>query len=302
MVIEQAMILLLRIMSILAPQFALYISKLLVAFASLFKTRMFETTQINIKLCFPELKKEAQKTLVKESLINSIFLAFEFAYMASWSKEKLLALLTEVEGRELLDRAMDERKGVIILVPHFGNFEFMEVFLASHYDFAALYSKPKIKALDRVLSNMRERHGGKMFATNGPGLRGILNTLKEGGVTAILPDQVPGVNSGVIHSSFFGNSVRYMSLVHRLIQTVGPNVVIASVTRITEDAKVTYKIRFEEPPSELYSSDRNKHGKTIGDIIEKVVLRSPEQYQWEYKIFKDPSLELLPDNEIYRRQ
>ena len=32
--------------------------------------------------------------------------------------------------------------------------------MASYYSFVALYNPPKVKSLERAVSNMRERHGG----------------------------------------------------------------------------------------------------------------------------------------------
>ena len=302
MLIERAIPILLKAISFVGPSLASRLSKIFFVFAKLLKSRMYQTTERNIQLCFPGFPQEKQSRLVKASLVNLFYFFFEFAYMASWPKEKVLSLLIDIDGRRLLDQAISKRKGVLILVPHFGNFEFMEVFLGFYYDFAALYSEPKVRAFDKVLSDMRERHGGKMFATNGAGLRGVINELKKGGVTAILPDQVPGKNSGAITSTFFGNPIRYMSLVYRLIRKTRPEVLIASVTRIIRDNKLGYKITFEEPPDDLYSTERNIHGRALGEFIEKVVTRSPEQYQWEYKIFKDPSNELIPEEDVYRRQ
>ena len=302
MLIERVISLFIKTTSSLPPRLAYRMSKLLFVLANLLSIRMNTTSLINLRLCFPNADQAQRNKLLKNSMTHSFFMVFEFAYMALWSREKLLSHLLEIEGRALLDRAISKKKGVLILVPHFGNFEFMEVFLASYYDFSALYTEPKIKAFDKILSDMRERHGGKMFPANGAGLRGIVNNLKQGGVTAILPDQVPGRNFGAIESSFFGNPIRYMSLVHRLILKNNPEVLIASVKRVIEYNKFGYHILIEEAPSKLFNSDSEIHGKALGEIIERVIMRSPEQYQWEYKIFKDPSIELAPEEDVYRRQ
>ena len=302
MLIERAISLLIKTVSSLPPRFAYRMAKILYVLASLLSIRMYRTSLINLRLCFPNVDQEHRNKLLRNSMTHSFFLAFEFAYMVNWSREKLLSHSLEIEGQAFLDKAISKKQGVLILVPHFGNFEFMEVFLGSYYDFAALYTEPKIKAFNKVLSDMRERHGGKMFPTNSSGLRSIVNKLKQGGVTAILPDQVPGKNFGAIESSFFGNPIRYMSLVHRLILKNNPEVLIASVKRVIEDNKFGYHIVIDEAPSSLYSSEPEIHAKALGEIVEKVIMRSPEQYQWEYKIFKDPSLDVPPEQDVYRRQ
>jgi len=252
-------------------------------------------------MCFPDIGRDSEAELAKESLAHSLFLFFEFSYMSFWPRDQLLPLLKKVEGRELLDQAIGQRKGVLILVPHFGNFELLELFLGTYYDFAALYSPPKIKVFDKMLSEMRVRHGGSMFPTTTVGIKGILNQLKQGGVSAILPDQVPAEGAGVINASFFGNPIRYMSLAQRIIQKTGCNVVMASVTRKLSTNKLHYNLIFRQPFSDLYSPDPSAHGEALKKSIEQVVVESPEQYQWEYKIFKG-NLTETSRRDIYLRQ
>ena len=301
MFIEWALRKFTKTISKLSPGFAFLVAKKLSAFAFLLKTRESNTTKVNLRMCFPDIGRDSEAELAKESLAHSLFLFFEFSYMAFWPRDQLLPLLKKVEGRELLDQAIGQRKGVLILVPHFGNFELLELFLGTYYDFAALYSPPKIKVFDKMLSEMRVRHGGSMFPTTTVGIKGILNQLKQGGVSAILPDQVPAEGAGVINASFFGNPIRYMSLAQRIIQKTGCNVVMASVTRKFSANKLNYNLIFRQPFSGLYSSDPSVHGDALKKSIEQVVVESPAQYQWEYKIFKG-NLTETTTRDIYLRQ
>ena len=284
---EKIFILLLKLTSKLKPQTAMVIARLFSAFAFLLNIRMRQTTERNLRLCFDNLSNKELSDLVRESLANSFYLFFEYAYMSNWEHHKLLSLFKQVEGLDSLDDAIRKQKGVLLLVPHFGNFEILEVFLASYYSFVALYNPPKYQSLDRAVSNMRERHGGSMYPIGPGGLRAIIKALRNGKISVVLPDQVPNLNSGAIQSEFFGNNIRYMSLIYKLLKTTSSEVLIASVTRRLDQKGLKYEICFEKPDDLVYSEEQGEHIRAVTDAIEKIVLRSPEQYQWEYKIFKN---------------
>ena len=287
MIAEKIFILLLKLTSKLTPQRGMAIARLCSAFAFLLNTRLRQITERNLRLCFDNLSNKELKDLVRESLANSFYLFFEYAYMSNWEHHKLLGLCKQVEGLDLLDEALSKQKGVLLLVPHFGNFEIFEVFLASYYSFVALYNPPKLKSLDLAVSNMRERHGGSMHPIGPTGLRAIIKALKNGRISALLPDQVPSLESGAIQSEFFGNNIRYMSLIYKLLKLTPSEVLIGSVTRRLEKGTLEYELCFEKPDDLVYSEKKGEHIRAVTDAIERVVVRSPKQYQWEYKIFKN---------------
>ena len=287
MLTEKIFISFLKIISRLDPKTAMSIARAVAVCAILLKLRMYQITVKNLAVCFKDLPRKELRHLAKESLANSFFLLFEYAYMSSWDKRDLLNLFQKVEGLNLLKDSLESDKGVLILVPHFGNFEILEVFLGAYYSFVALYNPPRVQSLDRAISNIRQRHGGSMYPIGRAGLRAIIKELRHGKISVVLPDQVPKLNSGAIHSKLFGNNIRYMSLVYKLLKSTSSEVLIASVTRSFKKRSLGYEIRFEKLSDLVYSRDKNEHIKAITDAIEAIVLRSPKQYQWEYKIFKN---------------
>ena len=277
----------LKLISKLEPRRAMSVARTVSAFVALLNTGMYQTTVKNLRFCFSELQEKELRRLAKESLANSFFLLFEYAYMSTWDKSNLLNLFYQVEGLDLFKDSLKRGKGVLILVPHYGNFEILEVFMGAHYSFVALYNPPKVKSLDGVISNIRQRHGGSMYPIGSAGLRAIIKELRNGKISVVLPDQVPNLNSGAIEAKFFGNKIRYMSLVYKLLRSTSSEVLIASVTRRLEQTALRYEICFEKLSDLVYSQDKTEHIKAVTDAIEAIVLRSPKQYQWEYKIFKN---------------
>lgn len=256
-------------------------------------------SRINIQLCFPELSDSEVRALVKASLTDMVLLVFEFAQMAYRSEQELLAQILSVEGEDLLKQSYERERGVLLLVPHFGNWELLCAFLGLNYSVAALYAPPKVAALEPAILATRERFGGELFAIDTAGMRSILRVLKQGKLVAILPDQVPDRSAGV-YADFFGHPALTMSLVHRLIDKTAPDVIVGSVQRKKSDDGYGYVARFESLVDSIEGLDAQGCAEVLNRTIEQVIRRAPEQYQWEYKRFKRP-----PgggrDN-LYRRQ
>ena len=92
------------------------------------------------------------------------------------------------------------------------------------------------------MSNMRERHGGSMYPIGPSGLRAIVKELRNGKISVLLPDQVPNINSGAIQAEFFGNNIRYMSLIHKLLKKTCSEILFASVIRRLDHKGLKYEI------------------------------------------------------------
>ena len=258
-----------------------------------------KTTRINLQACFPQLDEAQLQRLSRKSLQHMALLFFELAQLAYWPSTKLLKQISTVEGKALLDEAAASGEGVILLVPHFGNWEIFCAFLGTHYGFAALYDPPKIAALEPIILGARERFNGELFAIDTAGMRNLLRVLRQGKLVAILPDQVPSRNAGT-HADFFGQPALTMTLVHRLVAKHPRRVIMGSVERVFNNRGYGYKITLEEVTKLQQPVSAQSSAEVINQAIEKVVQRSPEQYQWEYKRFKRPPKK-GKDN-IYRRQ
>jgi Kdo2-lipid IVA lauroyltransferase/acyltransferase len=258
-----------------------------------------QTTRINLQTCFPDLSAAQIAKLRRESLTQMTLLFFEFAQLAHYSKERLLGQISSVEGQSLLDEAAASGEGVLLLVPHFGNWEIFCAFLGHFYGFAALYDPPKIASLEPMILKARERFNGELFAIDTAGMRNLLRVLKQGKLVAILPDQVPERNAGV-YADFFGQPALTMNLIHRLVHKHPRKVLMASVERVFNDAGYSYKICIEPAVGDMSGEDVAVSAKILNQSIEQVVKRAPAQYQWAYKRFKRPPQKGVGN--IYRRQ
>lgn len=250
--------------------------------SALLKTRAARTTEANIRYCFPALRDSQRDRLVKQSLKHTGRLLAEAGIIFFWSEEKINNLITAVEGFDPLQKALDEHRGILVLVPHYGNWELFALHFG-RYHFMALYDPPKIATIDKMVRESRQRTGATLLPIDGQGVRGVLQALKRSQPVSILPDQVPTRSAG-IYAPFFDRPALTMTFAHRLMRNTDPLVVMGSCTRHTSGFKIT----FTELPEAIYSEDVDTSVEAMNQAIEKLVREDPAQYQWEYKRFKHP--------------
>ena len=241
-------------------------------------------TKVNLALCFPELGQHERALLGKRSVQETARLMTETGLIWHWSKERRLPTLKAVTGEELIKESLAEKRGVLLLIPHFGNWEYLGLLLGK-YPFTALYDPPRIKSLEAPMRRSRDRGGARLLRIDRVGLRAVYRALRAGEMVAILPDQVPDRSAG-IHVPFFGIPALTMTFAHRLIKKTHPLVLMASVTRVTGG----FEVCFSPVSEDIYLDDASQSVWAMNQAIEELVRSDLTQYQWEYKRFKKQPL------------
>ena len=245
-------------------------------------TRSAKNTEANLKYCFPAMRDAQRKTLTQESLKHTGRLLAESGITFRWPEERIRSLITRVDGFAPVQQALDEHRGILVLAPHFGNWELFALYFG-RYGFMALYDPPKITSIDTLIRESRERTGATLLPIDAQGVRGVLGALKRGRPVSILPDQVPARSAGV-YAPFFNRPALTMTFAHRLIRSTDPLVVLGTCTRGDDG----FQIAFHEVDGAIHSEDVEVSVTAMNAAIEKLVEKNPAQYQWEYKRFKKP--------------
>lgn len=236
----------------------------------------------NIALCFPEMKPEQQQQLIKKSLIETGKTAAELIPMWQWDKEKLFNSIKSVKGEELIQQAVANNQGVILAIPHLGNWEMLGLYAADKYPTTSMYQKPKISQLDSIIKNGRQRFGAKLVPADNQGVRAMLKALKNNELVCILPDQEPGEGNGVF-APFFGIQAYSMSLISRFAKKTGAIVLMSYCKRLANGEG--YEIIFS-PLDKINQGSMQESVAYLNEEIEKSIRDLPEQYQWSYKRFR----------------
>jgi Kdo2-lipid IVA lauroyltransferase/acyltransferase len=235
----------------------------------------------NIRACFPQLGRRAQRRLVRAH-----FRVFTQAALATpiawWSTKQRLQRLVRMPGREHLDRALAEKRPVILLVAHFVAIELCGVALASDYFVTDIYKRPGNRFFDYLIRARRRRFGG-LLVERREGIKPVIRSLKQGGIFFYLSDQDQG-RDGAVFAPFFGILTATLTALSRLAKLTGAVVIPAHAKQLPWGKG--YELIFLPPLENFPTDDELADTTRMNQIIEVAVRERPEQYFWSHRRFK----------------
>lgn len=236
----------------------------------------------NIALAYPHLCAAEQAALVRGCLEETGALSAEMGHL--WAKpwEQVSQLVVEVEGADVLAEALATGRGIIVLGPHLGNWEMLGLHLATQGDLVALFEPPKIAALGELVQQARQHSGGKLVPTTPRGLAALVKSVRNGGVSGILPDQVPEQDNAGMNVPFLGVECFTASLACNLIKRSGAVALMGAAMRVPGG----FKLRYIEPDAALYSDDLATALTAMNTEVAKLLNGWDTQYQWQYKRYR----------------
>jgi KDO2-lipid IV(A) lauroyltransferase len=196
--------------------------------------------------------------------------------------EKGMDHFVTAENFHIIDNALAEGKGILVLTGHFGNWEVMGAYVAQKgYPIKVIGAPLDNPWLDRFLVDMRNR-AGYANIMRGDGARAIIRALKSGHMLAMLIDQDTKVNG--VFVDFFGKKAH---------TAVGPVVlaerfgapIIPVFMRMKPD--LTYHIECFPPVPLTWTGNKEKdilvNTQKCSDAYEAVIRRYPEQWAWMHR-------------------
>jgi KDO2-lipid IV(A) lauroyltransferase len=244
-------------------------------------SRAAKVTAINIDACQIKTAGLSRDQMIRQSLRHTGQTMLETPAVWLGEQKRIHRWITAVENEHLLDANREPGQGMIILLPHFGNWELLNTYYASRGSLTALYHPPNQAFLQPIMAKVRENNGHELVPTNKRGIARLYRSLAAGGVIVILPDQVPASGEFV---EFFGQSAFTDRLISRLVQKTGARVVSSIFIRNTAHAGFTARFSAADPG--VYSSDLGVSMRAVNQTVEDCVAVDPVQYQWEYKRFR----------------
>lgn len=246
------------------------------------RDRLYRITRVNLEICFPQLSASARDKLILESLQQTGCALAETGLSWFWSPQRVLSKIRAVEGEELIRNELEAGRGILLIAPHLGNWEVMNLYLSHHYPVTAMYKPPKLKLMDRLIRKRRARLGSAMAPADAKGVRMVLKALKRAGIVGILPDQEPE-RSGGVYAPFYGEPALTMKLLPQLAAQTGVTVICGYGRRLPDGEG--FSLHFSPALEGIHSRDLIEAASVMNASIERCVDECPAQYQWEYKRF-----------------
>ena len=204
--------------------------------------------------------------------------------------------LIQWDGAEHFEHAMQAGRGVIILSPHIGCWEIGAQAIAEKFGpqfgpMVALFRPARKAWLEPVVANARTRPYLDSAPTSLAGVRTLIRTLRSGGYTAILPDQVPPQGQGV-WAPFFGRDVYTMTLLAKLAQQTGAQVMMTWCERLQIGQGFCMHMQpLNAPELTDPKTSPEAAAAVVNRAVENMVLNAPGQYLWGYARDKQPRAE-----------
>ena len=236
----------------------------------------------NIELAYSELPLAERKTLARRSIASTAELISEtgHVWLRPWSQSR--KYIVQVHGAEQITNALAAKRGVIVLAPHLGNWEVLGLHLGELGNTVSLYSPPALAGLGPLIETGRQRSGATLVPTDSRGLARLLRSVKQGGISGILPDQVPRDLASGQNAPFMGISCFTPTLANNMIRRTGALAVFGFAQRIDDG----FIVRYLPAEDAIYSDDDATSLAALNRGVEACLGYCPEQYQWEYKRFK----------------
>lgn len=239
-------------------------------------------TERNVRLAFPELGPHEQRRLARDSFSATAQTACEMGHV--WLRDigHVKTLVREVSGEDAVHAALASGRGVVVLGPHLGNWEVLGLHVASLGRLVSLYEPPHMRELDGLLRSARERSGARLVPTTPRGLAALVRSVRDGQISGILPDQVPRAMTAGLNVPFMNIPCFTGTLASKVIQRSGALAVFGFAQRV----KGGFHIRFLPAEEDIYSADLERSLAALNRGVEACLRHCPEQYQWEYKRFR----------------
>ncbi|EOD2820856.1 LpxL/LpxP family Kdo(2)-lipid IV(A) lauroyl/palmitoleoyl acyltransferase [Providencia stuartii] len=244
----------------------------------------------NLELCFPNKNRKEIDDLVIENLRSLGIALFETGIAWFWS-DKRIKKLFQVKGISNYQEAIAKNKGVIIVGVHFMSLELGGRIMGLCFPVNAMYRPHNNKAMEYIQTKGRCRSGKGMIDRKN--LRFMVQELKSGKAIWFAPDQDFG-RKGTVFAPFFSVKNTSTSKGTSTLAQLSHSPTL-TVTLLRNRNGISYDLVLGKEIVNYPTSDTLHDAATINSVLEKEIMKAPEQYLWAHRRFKtrpdgEPSL------------
>jgi len=186
---------------------------------------------------------------------------------------------TYVEGAEHLDAALAGGRGVLLITPHFGNWDLAAGLTAARgYEMVALADRFTPPEVDRLVRLGRNRTGIGIITLDSGSLRRIIVALRRNMIVAILVDRPQ--REGGVEVEFFGAPAWFPSGAARFALRAGSPILFGYVGRRPGDRTFFGKYQPLDlpPPTGDEEHDIRAWTQAMVQAIEDLLRQYPDQW------------------------
>ncbi|MGI8892291.1 MAG: lysophospholipid acyltransferase family protein [Bacteroidia bacterium] len=236
----------------------------------------------NLKNSFPE-KSDAE--------INLIATKF-YKYFCDLTLETIKTLTVSpsalrkhvfFEDVSLFKKYYDEKKSVIIVMGHYGNWELggARFGVENLHTLFVIYHPLNNKYFDKLVYKMRTRLGNKLYSMNET-LRGMVRDRNNLTATAFIADQTPS-QLNVYWTTFLNQDTPVFTGPEKIARKFNYPVIYVSVKR---PKRGLYKVENQLLAEEPEKTTDNEISEKFTRFLEKDIILQPEIWLWTHRRWK----------------
>lgn len=242
----------------------------------------------SLETAFPNLSAEERHRLAKRCFQHLGQAAFEVACIRQIDRRMDELVEWPADSRRVLDEALAEKRGVVFITGHVGNWELLarRVALAGYpaQSIAKETSDPNLTAL--VEKFRREGKVGSIWRGQGGAAKHMLRALKEGEILGLLIDQDTNVQN--VFVPFFGKLAATPRAAADLALRTDAAVVVGFCQRQGEAPR--YRLSMKRVRLEQKTGDKDADATALTALmsreIEAAITATPEQWVWMHRRWK----------------
>jgi len=238
----------------------------------------------NLKNSFPEKSHEELKTIERKfyRYLCDLFLE-TFKTLAITPKNAVKRCRFTPETIALFDKLHSEKKSCIIVMGHFGNWEWAgsTFSLVCKQQLYVIYHPLTNKQFNKLIYNMRTRFGTKLYAMRDT-MREMIRNRGEINATAFIADQTPAPE-GAYWTKFLNQDTPVFWGTEKIAQKLNFPVVYVTVNRVKRGFyEVHTEILVQEPKLTKEGEISELHTRKL----ERDIIKQPEIWLWSHRRWK----------------
>jgi KDO2-lipid IV(A) lauroyltransferase len=244
------------------------------------KRRQYRVAQRNLELCFGDLRADERRALLDRHF-EAIGMSFVEMGVGWFAPIDELLERVDVHGREHLDRALTNGKGVLLFTAHFTTLEIGVAMLeALAPKCSCMYRTQRNAMMDVMIRRGRHRFAKEQIPRDN--VRALLRNLRDNYAVVYLPDQTYlGKQSELL--PFFGEPAITNTATSKLAAISGAPVLPYFFRRLPDGR---YRVDIGPPLADFPTASPTDDTRRLFGLLEDYIRLAPEQYLWLYKKFK----------------
>lgn len=246
-----------------------------------FSGRHRKIVEINLRACFPEkTDKELERIIHRNAYMmgRGVMEASSCWYTDLSSRNKN----TQLVGRENLDAALAQGKGVILLGLHATSLEISALLLGHYYEIWGMYKPNKNPLIEFMMCNGRLQHLEGLIKQND--VRGMVRSLKANKIIWYASDQDYGKSKSAVFAPFFNIPASTITATTKFAKMTGAAVVPFTHRRVNHGKG--YVLEMHPALENFPGKDELEDATRTNLFIENHIRKQPADYVWVHQRFK----------------